>query len=214
MSKTIITLHFLNVLIGCLCIAVLGLTTHGIVLSDRIDPLISKNIKDTGVGMLMWAGCGGIVDMLLFLCIFRTKPFHLNTVRTSILCYCVPSSTNKQQTTKPNALWQILALFVSTFIFIRPLIILIYTYVEYSGSIKSFVSRNGSYMTYESWACYVGTSGDTRSLCYELRAARYLLIPILVLATGMPAIVLWFRIRISRTKNKQSTAQSMVHPRT
>jgi hypothetical protein len=69
-------------------------------------------------------------------------------------------------------------------------------------------------MTYERWACYVGTSGDARSLCYELQAARYLLVPILVLATGMPAIVLWFRIRMRRTKSEQSIARSMVHPRT
>jgi hypothetical protein len=98
MSKTIITLHFLNVLIGCLCIAILGLTTHSIVLSDRIDPLISKNIKDTGLSMLMWAGCGGIVDMLLFLCIFRTKPFHLNTVCTKMLfAVCRHELTNSRR---------------------------------------------------------------------------------------------------------------------
>ena len=94
MSKTIAALHFLNVLIGCLCIAVLGLTTHSIVLDDQLDNLIPRDIKDTGVGMLMWAGCGGIVDMLLFLCLLCAKPFCDITVCTNMLHDCVLPQSN------------------------------------------------------------------------------------------------------------------------
>ncbi|KAF2801068.1 hypothetical protein K505DRAFT_331162 [Melanomma pulvis-pyrius CBS 109.77] len=179
MSKTLIVLHVLNVIIGSLCIVVLGLTAHSIVVKDRANPPLPSNIKDTSTGMLIWAGCGGIVDMLLFLCLLSAKPLRRNARNM------------------PSALYQNIVLFVVTFILLRPLIILIYTYVEYHGSIKSSTSTADGYLTSESWACYLGTSSDAHALCNELRAARYLLIPILILGVGMPAIVLWIRTNMS-----------------
>lgn len=63
MAKLLILLHVLNVLVGSLCAAILGLTTYGIVVKDRVDDLIPNSVKPTGIDLLMWAGCGGIVDM-------------------------------------------------------------------------------------------------------------------------------------------------------
>lgn len=80
MKKLLVTLHVLNVLVGSLCIAILGLTTHSIVVKDRADDLIPSRIKSTGIGMLMWAGCGGVVDMLLLLCLISAKAFRRNEV--------------------------------------------------------------------------------------------------------------------------------------
>lgn len=73
MAKSLLLLHVLNGLVGSLCIAILGLTTHAIVIKDQVDPLLPGNITSTGMGMLMWAGCGGIVDMLLFLGLISGK---------------------------------------------------------------------------------------------------------------------------------------------
>jgi len=81
MTKTLILLHILNILIGCLCIAILGLTVHTIIVKDRIETSIPKHVKSTEIPMLMWAGCGGIVDMLLFLGLLVARPFPKNAVR-------------------------------------------------------------------------------------------------------------------------------------
>ena len=81
MTRLLPLLHILNIVVGSLCIAVLGLATHAIVVKDKLDPLLPGNMSSAGLGMLMWAGCGGIVDMLLFLCLIRAKPLHGNIVR-------------------------------------------------------------------------------------------------------------------------------------
>lgn len=80
-------LHALNIVVGSLCIAVLGLATHAIVVKDKLDPLLPSNMSSVGLSMLMWAGCGGIVDMLLFLCLIRAKPLHGKTVRNCASTY-------------------------------------------------------------------------------------------------------------------------------
>lgn len=59
------TLHALNLLVGILCIAILGLTTYSIILNDRVS--VPEDVEGTSMGMLMWPGAGGVVDMLLFL---------------------------------------------------------------------------------------------------------------------------------------------------
>lgn len=75
-----ISLHVLNIVVGSLCVAVLGLTTHAIVVKDKLDPLLPGNMKSVGIGMLMWAGCGGIVDMLLFLFLITAEPLGRKVV--------------------------------------------------------------------------------------------------------------------------------------
>ncbi|OAG08636.1 uncharacterized protein CC84DRAFT_1203961 [Paraphaeosphaeria sporulosa] len=143
MEKSILLLHVLNVVVGCLCITILGLTTHSIVVKDRINELIPVRADSIGIRMLMWAGSGGVVDMFLLLCL-SAKAFRRHQLVTISTLY-----------------WNIV-LFVATFIVLRPLIILGYTYSE---------SRNS--FTPERWACELGTSSDARSVCHELRAARH-----------------------------------------
>lgn len=83
---SLIVLHAINALVGCLCSAILGLTTNAIIVKGRINPSLPNDIESTGMGMLMWAGCGGIVDMLLLLCLISTNTFR----RTEVCMYCDP----------------------------------------------------------------------------------------------------------------------------
>jgi hypothetical protein len=80
MEKPLIMLHVLNALVGSLCISILGLATNSIVVKDRVDGLIPSSVKSTGMSLLMWAGCGGVVDMLLLLCLISAKGFRRNEV--------------------------------------------------------------------------------------------------------------------------------------
>jgi hypothetical protein len=91
-----------------------------------------------------------------------------------------------------------LLLFVATFILIRPLIILIYEFVEYSQAVKGPQIRGLGYWTTESWACGAKSGPSAISLCRELRAARFLLIPALIFS----AILLGMLI-LSMTSKKR-----------
>ena len=73
-----LVLHVLNIVIGCLCAVILGLTAHSIIIKNRIDSDIPEATKSTSISMLMWAGCGGVLDMLLFLALCSIKPFRKN----------------------------------------------------------------------------------------------------------------------------------------
>jgi hypothetical protein len=77
MLYTTISIHILNGLIGCLCIAVLGLTAHSIVLKDQLENEAPSNLKSTGLSLLFWPGVGGVVDMLLFLFLWINTPFKI-----------------------------------------------------------------------------------------------------------------------------------------
>ncbi|KAF2437976.1 hypothetical protein P171DRAFT_177349 [Karstenula rhodostoma CBS 690.94] len=178
MKKLLITLHLLNVLVGSLCITILGLTTRSVVVKDKVDSLIPSRTRSTGMGMLMWAGCGGIVDMLLLLCLISAKAFRRNELVTVSTFY-----------------WNCV-LFVATFIFLRPLIILSYTHSEHTN-----------YFTPERWGCEVGTGSDARSLCHNLRAARVLLIPAFILSTGLPTFALWMRLETRRLATDDRVAE-------
>ena len=72
-------------------------------------------------------------------------------------------------------------LFVASFHFLRPFIVLIYTSIEHNVEV---------------WACLVSNNGgsdNAESLCRELRAARYLLVPLFVLGAAIFAFVAWLR---------------------
>jgi hypothetical protein len=77
MSCTTISIHILNGLIGCLCIAVLGLTARSVVLKDQLENQAPSNLKSTGLSFLFWPGVGGVVDMLLFLFLWINTPFKI-----------------------------------------------------------------------------------------------------------------------------------------
>jgi hypothetical protein len=88
-------------------------------------------------------------------------------------------------------------LFVASFIFGRPLIVLIFTFVEWGRAVKSEIGASSGYFTVETWACaYSKQHGDSlaSSLCRELQAARYLLVPVLVLGAIMLVLVLRKRL--------------------
>lgn len=80
MTRILIVLHALNASIGILCIAVLGLAAHAIIVKDKVDRVLPRDVVSTGLGMLMWAGCGGVVDMVFLLGLISTREFRQNTV--------------------------------------------------------------------------------------------------------------------------------------
>lgn len=70
----------LNGLIGCICIAVLGLTTHSVVLKQGLENEMPTNVKGTGMSLLFWPGAGGLVDMVLFYILWSLTPIHEESV--------------------------------------------------------------------------------------------------------------------------------------
>ncbi|KAF2657782.1 hypothetical protein K491DRAFT_311022 [Lophiostoma macrostomum CBS 122681] len=108
--------------------------------------------------------------------------------------------TAMPKTAPMRKLYAGLLLFVATFIFMRPLIILIFEFVEYNQAIKGPQTTRSGYWTTESWACGVGSGPGVRSLCIELRAARYLLIPAVVFSAVMLGTLTW---SMSARKNRE-----------
>ncbi|ORY14913.1 hypothetical protein BCR34DRAFT_509187 [Clohesyomyces aquaticus] len=190
MSKLFVTLYALNFLIGALCTSILGLTSHSIVVKDRLEFYLPPNIKSIGIGVLMWAGVGGIVDMLLFGAGLIIGALKNNKHQDR-------HEKNERRLEYPNSL-----LFVATIVFLRPLVILIYTFIEHNRSVNNVTSSENELVTPESWACDVSPGEDARSLCSDLRAARYVLIPVIVLAAGMFRIVLWVYLRTRRIRKE------------
>lgn len=79
---------------------------------------------------------------------------------------------------------------------LRPLIILSYTFAEHHDD------------TPERWGCEIGTGDNARSLCRDLRAARYLLVPILILAVGLLATALWKRFVDNKHNHNHNNSDS------
>jgi hypothetical protein len=83
--------------------------------------------------------------------------------------------------------------FVACFIFGRPLIVLIYTYVEWGHAVKNDTNPTSGYVTVESWACAYSKQsrdGSAEALCTELQTARYLLAPVVMLGAAMLLLVI------------------------
>lgn len=101
-------------------------------------------------------------------------------------------------------------LFVVSFIFGRPLIVLTYVFAEWGQAVKNKTSPTSGYAAVETWACAASEDGNgsAHSICTELKAERYLLIPVLVLSLIMWLLVL--RIRLSLTKEKQAMNRTEV----
>jgi uncharacterized BrkB/YihY/UPF0761 family membrane protein len=78
MVTTII--HTLNLLIGILSLIILSLVAHTVILTDSL-PSYPSSIDGTSRAILFWPGCGGIVDMLLFMILWYLAPS--NPVRQS-----------------------------------------------------------------------------------------------------------------------------------
>jgi hypothetical protein len=92
-------------------------------------------------------------------------------------------------------------LFVASFIFGRPFITLVYTFVEYDQAVKHDVDPASGYVTPETWSCALaetGSFGSAKSLCTELRVARYLVVPEMVLGACILGAVCWLRLKLKR----------------
>lgn len=88
---------------------------------------------------------------------------------------------------------------VAKFILFRPLIVLIYTSTTHNRATNATTSAYRSrYSTTETWASAAAEHGSVQhaaSICAELRGARYLLIPEVVLGAAMLVMVMWMRLR-------------------
>jgi hypothetical protein len=79
----------------------------------------------------------------------------------------------------------------------RPLITLIYVFIEHSKAVKGEAGPASGYVTVETWACALSSGGESSaagSLCTEMRVARMVLIPVFVLSCVQLALVVWYRV--------------------
>lgn len=83
-------------------------------------------------------------------------------------------------------------LFVGCFITFRPLVVLIYEFVAFDHA--------GSQMM-ERWACAAGS--EAASLCTDLRAARWLLVPVLAFAAMLTGTVIWVWLHRKEERDAQ-----------
>jgi hypothetical protein len=84
MSKTTIPIHILNALIGGLCIALLSLTANCVALKDELESFMPSSVKSTGMTIIFWPGCGGLVDILLFVFLWKMAPWETGSVCFSV----------------------------------------------------------------------------------------------------------------------------------
>jgi hypothetical protein len=206
-SITTATIHILNILIGIFSIAILALVAHSVISTNTLSDSYPQDVKGTGRGLLFWPGIGGIVDMLLFeLLWFLTPSSEHGWV--SVMSNADECSSNSRQSRKRQLYWNGL-LFVAGFIFARPFIVLMYTFIEWGQAVKGQVSVSvtSSYVTTETWSCAAALTGgykDVGSVCKELRAARYLLIPEVVFGAVVLSVVIWMRMRMRILKGERS----------
>jgi hypothetical protein len=78
---------------------------------------------------------------------------------------------------------------------------MIYTFVAHNRAVASSSSPGSGFSTTETWACAATEQSDLgimRATCTELRVARYLLVPEVVLAVAMLVLAMWFRVRVAK----------------
>jgi hypothetical protein len=90
-------------------------------------------------------------------------------------------------------------LFVATFVFVRPFVTLVYVFVEREGAVKGRVGVGSGYVTVETASC----AGGYAVVCKELRAARWLLIPEVVVGAVVLGMVLRLRLRLGRVREEK-----------
>jgi hypothetical protein len=105
---------------------------------------------------------------------------------------CSDAKQSKKRTVYLNGL-----VFVAVFIFMRPLITLIYVFVEHSKAVKGEAGSASGYATVETWAGALlsgGKSSTAESLCTEIYVARMILIPVSMLGCVQLFLAIWFRV--------------------
>jgi hypothetical protein len=118
---------------------------------------------------------------------------YFQACKLAIRCRTNPNTgQSKRRAVYLNSL-----VFVASFIFMRPLITLVYVFIEHSKAVKGEAGPAPGYVTVETWACALSRGGESstaRSLCTELHAACVVLIPIFVLSCVQLALVVWYRV--------------------
>ncbi|EAT77449.1 hypothetical protein HBI56_211340 [Parastagonospora nodorum] len=186
----------LNFTIGILSITVLALVAHTLTLTSS-----PPYVRGTSRSILFWPGCGGIVDMILFIILWHLTPresvgqVHQDSHEDSNV------NADQCQEKKRKYFWNGLV-FVASFIFGRPAVVLVYTFVEWGRAEKGDMMMGKGYFTTETWACAASQAGveGAGSVCQELRAARYLLIPEVVLGAAILELVICMKSRFSGRK--------------
>ena len=67
MAASTIVIHTANAGVLCISVAVLGLVAHCVSLKDKLDYEVPAELKSTGMSLLFWPACGGIIDFCLFI---------------------------------------------------------------------------------------------------------------------------------------------------
>ncbi|KAF1932213.1 uncharacterized protein M421DRAFT_416940 [Didymella exigua CBS 183.55] len=76
MAVTSVAVHTVSALVACLSIVILVLTIHSVSLKDRLDYAVTPPLRRTGMSILFWPACGGLVDCCLFLFLWIRSPFY------------------------------------------------------------------------------------------------------------------------------------------
>jgi hypothetical protein len=124
---------------------------------------------------------------------FQNPCEYFHECKLVVRCRTNPNiRQNKKRAVYLNSL-----VFVASFIFMRPLITLVYVFIEHSKAVKGKAGPAPGYVTVETWACALSRGGESSTaglLCTELHAARVVLIPIFVLSCVQLALVVWYRV--------------------
>lgn len=105
--------------------------------------------------------------------------------------------------------------FVASFIFMRPFIVCVYSFVEHDHAEKNaFTNRRRGFVTPETWGCAARKRGvkNAGTICSDIKSARWLTVPEVVLGTIMLGLTIWARIQVGKMRkgglgNKNSRAE-------
>jgi hypothetical protein len=133
---------------------------------------------------------------------FQNPCEYLQGCKLVVRCKTNPNTRQS----KKRAVYLNSLVFVASFIFMRPLITLVYVFIEHSKAVKGEAGPAPGYVTVETWACALsrgGKSSTVGSLCTDLHAARLVLIPIFLLSCVQLALVVWFRVAGSKEERAE-----------
>jgi hypothetical protein len=133
---------------------------------------------------------------------FQNPCEYLQGCKLVVRCKTNPNTRQS----KKRAVYLNSLVFVASFIFMRPLITLVYVFIEHSKAVKGEAGPAPGYVTVETWACALSRGGESStvgSLCTDLHAARLVLIPIFLLSCVQLALVVWFRVAGSKEERAE-----------
>lgn len=90
----------------------------------------------------------------------------------------------------------------------RPFIACVYSFVEHDHAEKNaFVSSKRRYVTPETWGCAVRQRGDVkdaRKLCGDIKSARWLTVPEVVLGAIVLGLTIWARVQVGSMRKAEN----------